>query len=413
MRRLLALLLVAVPAPALALTAGQVMDKVAPSVWAVRSIGGGSSQQGSALIIGPGRALVSCQAVANASVIQVFRQKEVHIVHIEHADRDRDLCTLASNELKAPAVEVVKLADVKAGQRVYAIGNPEGVFVTLSEGQVSALRADPGVPPILTTASAPPGASGGGLFDDEGRLVGIIVARYSQNQVAALAADWIAEIPARAGAVAPTRGEAPRTGAPAAALQGIPASPQLPTAGSTYVYRWTDRYQRGAQEYTVEVASVAGWDVSESFRTRSQRGASATLDARTPNFVGRRLDGGALLVEFAPYLPTDNLPELRPAGASPRYPGGESAAYGPWTVHVSYGGWEQVSVPAGSYKAMRVNVRGARPRYGMIVLGALRFEYTAWYAPEARRYVKFLHQTWNSVGPTGDAWGELLVYRPN
>jgi len=59
------------------------------------------------------------------------------------------------------------------GERVYALGAPEGFDLTLSEGLISGLRRRGGTNVIQTTAPISHGSSGGGLFDLEGRLVGI------------------------------------------------------------------------------------------------------------------------------------------------------------------------------------------------------------------------------------------------
>src|SRR5450830_1754760 len=67
------------------------------------------------------------------------------------------------------------LGDVAPGQHVYSLGSPRGLELTFGEGLVSALRPRAGMPlPIIqTTAPISPGSSGGGLFDEFGRVIGI------------------------------------------------------------------------------------------------------------------------------------------------------------------------------------------------------------------------------------------------
>jgi hypothetical protein len=78
-----------------------------------------------------------------------------------------------------------------------------------------------------------------------------------------------------------------------------------------------------------------------------------------------------------------------------------------------------VSVPAGTFNALRVEVQGVRSlatsNTGTAVLAiARRFEYTAWYVPELKRYVKSRHRSWStSSAPIGEELVELLEYRPN
>lgn len=59
------------------------------------------------------------------------------------------------------------------GQPVVAIGSPEGFRNTVSKGDISALFTEDGVRFIQFTAPISHGSSGGALFDDAGRVIGI------------------------------------------------------------------------------------------------------------------------------------------------------------------------------------------------------------------------------------------------
>ncbi len=86
---------------------------------------------------------------------------------------------------------------------VYAIGNPKGLDLTLSAGLVSSLRRNPTGQLVLiqTSAAISGGSSGGGLFDDSGRLIGLTtigsVGADTQNLNFAVPSEWIAELPQR------------------------------------------------------------------------------------------------------------------------------------------------------------------------------------------------------------------------
>lgn len=85
---------------------------------------------------------------------------------------------------RPPAVPVGTSADLKVGQKVFAIGNPFGLDWTLTTGIVSALdRSLPGEAGgpaidhlIQTDAAINPGNSGGALVNGDGKLIGINVA---------------------------------------------------------------------------------------------------------------------------------------------------------------------------------------------------------------------------------------------
>jgi S1-C subfamily serine protease len=93
---------------------------------------------------------------------------------------------------RPPPVPVGTSADLKVGQKVFAIGNPFGLDWTLTTGIVSAL--DRSLPSdsgptiehlIQTDAAINPGNSGGPLLDSAGRLIGITTAIFSPSGASA------------------------------------------------------------------------------------------------------------------------------------------------------------------------------------------------------------------------------------
>ena len=94
---------------------------------------------------------------------------------------------------RPPAVPVGTSADLKVGQKVFAIGNPFGLDWTLTTGIVSALdrtlsgdASGPAIDHLIQTdAAINPGNSGGPLLDSAGRLIGINTAIYSPSGASA------------------------------------------------------------------------------------------------------------------------------------------------------------------------------------------------------------------------------------
>ncbi|MDE6676138.1 MAG: S1C family serine protease, partial [Clostridia bacterium] len=93
-----------------------------------------------------------------------------------------------TNRVYAQAVTVADSDSVTVGERVYALGNPNGEGFSATGGVVSVLseyvtvlradeRAQISLPEIRTDAAVNHGNSGGGLFNAEGELVGIVNAR--------------------------------------------------------------------------------------------------------------------------------------------------------------------------------------------------------------------------------------------
>jgi tetratricopeptide (TPR) repeat protein len=117
---------------------------------------------------------------------------------LKSGDPDKDLCLLTAPGLAAKPARLGRAASLKVGAPVYAVGAPQGLELSLSEGIVSQLRGGP--PPLIqTTVAISPGSSGGGLFNAEGELVGITTfyLKDSQSLNFALPVEWIAEVARR------------------------------------------------------------------------------------------------------------------------------------------------------------------------------------------------------------------------
>jgi hypothetical protein len=192
-------------APASALTAEQVYAKVSGSVWRVRTYDGDNLPlaQGSAVVVGAGTAVTNCHVLAKAKRVSLQREKEAFDATLELWDPKRDVCQLKATNLKAAAVVLGDSNRVAVGQNVFAIGNPKGLELTMSAGLVSSLRRNPAGQLVLiqTSAAISGGSSGGGLFDDQGRLVGLTtigsVTGDAQNLNFAIPVQWVSELPQR------------------------------------------------------------------------------------------------------------------------------------------------------------------------------------------------------------------------
>lgn len=77
-------------------------------------------------------------------------------------------------------------AEVSIGQKVFAVGNPMGLNWSYTEGVVSGLRSQQFGPHELNVIQMQtplnPGNSGGGLYDQEGHLIGVNTWIYAKSQ---------------------------------------------------------------------------------------------------------------------------------------------------------------------------------------------------------------------------------------
>lgn len=95
-------------------------------------------------------------------------------VTVVDVDARKDLVLLKIKGFRLPTAQLGDSDLVAVGHAVYTIGSPRGLELTLSEGIISSLRdSGDGYRVIQTSAAISSGSSGGGLFDDQARLIGL------------------------------------------------------------------------------------------------------------------------------------------------------------------------------------------------------------------------------------------------
>ena len=133
------------------------------------------------LIDKEGHIVTNYHVIANARQLEVtLANKKKYKAEVIGADRSHDLAVI---KISAPSLSVATLGDsshLQVGQKVYAIGNPFGMFSgTMTRGIVSSIRSvrEPdGVyidEAIQTDAAINPGNSGGPLLNSKGEVIGI------------------------------------------------------------------------------------------------------------------------------------------------------------------------------------------------------------------------------------------------
>jgi hypothetical protein len=172
---LLALLCLAV-APALA-------DDALLSAATVFKLGvklnNGHGAIGSATLVGPGKLVTSCHTTRNAVEIRVLHREGELVASPAQSDLRHDLCVLSVPALRVQGAERVASKQLAVGQGVAAFGYGNSYRLSITEGRITALYQLDDAYVVRTTAAFPRGASGGGLFDEQGRLVGILTFRAS------------------------------------------------------------------------------------------------------------------------------------------------------------------------------------------------------------------------------------------
>ncbi len=185
------------PVPGHALTPGQVFDKVKDAVVVVKALDdqGAVKGQGSGVLLSSGKVATNCHVVEGGVSYQVGRGKQLVPATLYAEDGDKDICLLDAKGIEGKPAQLGKATDLKVGDPVYAVGAPQGLELSLSDGIVAQLRGEPS-PLIQTTAAISSGSSGGGLFDKEGRLVGLTTFYLEGGQSLnfAMPVEWIGEV---------------------------------------------------------------------------------------------------------------------------------------------------------------------------------------------------------------------------
>lgn len=157
-------------------TATQVFREASPSVVLVRA----SDRNGRVVATGSGvvviareQVVTNCHVVKSRENIAVGYRGKYLPATLDVADYQLDLCGLIVPGLSTPPARIAPLRSLLVGARVFAIGAPKGLELSISDGIISSIRQRQGKPVIQTTAPISPGSSGGGLFDDQARLIGI------------------------------------------------------------------------------------------------------------------------------------------------------------------------------------------------------------------------------------------------
>jgi tetratricopeptide (TPR) repeat protein len=180
-----------------ALTPSQVFDQVKDSVVVVVTLDaqGKVKSLGSGVLLSSGRVATNCHVVEDGVSYRVGRGDQLVSATLYAEDADKDICILNAKGLEGKPAQLGKATNLKVGDPVYAVGAPQGLELSLSDGIVAQLRGGP--PPFIqTTAAISPGSSGGGLFDKEGRLVGLttLYIEGGQNLNFAMPVEWIGAI---------------------------------------------------------------------------------------------------------------------------------------------------------------------------------------------------------------------------
>ena len=137
----------------------------------------GGYSLGSGVVVGAETIVTNCHVTRDALTVSVLRGGVRWVAKAQRSDVNHDLCLLQVPGLQATVVALGRAERLATGQTVTALGYTGGLGMQNSEGAVLGLHRHDGGRVIRSSNWFSSGASGGGLFDEDLRLVGILTFR--------------------------------------------------------------------------------------------------------------------------------------------------------------------------------------------------------------------------------------------
>jgi S1-C subfamily serine protease len=169
---------------------------------------------GQPLSLGSGFFLRDGEVASNLHVVEgaargyakiIGQKPKYNIEGVTAVDPERDLVILKISGVRSSTLALASSDAVQVGETVYAVGNPQGLEGTFSQGIVSSIR-EVGTDKLLQiTAPISPGSSGGPVMNSKGEVIGVSVATFrgGQNLNFAIPSNYIKALLAKAGAIRP------------------------------------------------------------------------------------------------------------------------------------------------------------------------------------------------------------------
>ncbi len=135
----------------------------------------------------------------------VGQKTKYNIEGITAVDPERDLVILKISVSGSPTLALGSSDIVQVGEGVYAVGNPQGLEGTFSQGIISSIREVGPDKLLQITAPISPGSSGGPVLNEKGEVIGVSVATFrgGQNLNFAIPSNYLKTLLGKAGLAKP------------------------------------------------------------------------------------------------------------------------------------------------------------------------------------------------------------------
>jgi tetratricopeptide (TPR) repeat protein len=170
------------------------LERAAQSVVLIRAeVAAGRFQQGSGIVLTPEIVATNAHVVKDAYRIRVIKDDRSWQAVALCLAPDRDLVLLRLAPLPLPPAEPAPRGTAVEGLPVVALGYPGGMMLHPDQGKITALWSFRGDHLIQTDTHNRPGSSGGGLFTEDGKLLGVTTFNlpHPGRLDFAVPADWL------------------------------------------------------------------------------------------------------------------------------------------------------------------------------------------------------------------------------
>lgn len=135
--------------------------------------GKGRMSFGSGVVVSHNKVLTNCHVIKKAEKILIKKSGNNFLAVTEQIDPYLDVCLLHVRNMPLPSADLGLIETVRTGDPVYAYGYPNGRGLSYRQGVVKGLHNFRDSEIIEIDIGIKQGASGGGLFNQDGQLIGI------------------------------------------------------------------------------------------------------------------------------------------------------------------------------------------------------------------------------------------------
>lgn len=135
---------------------------------------GGKQNLGSGVVIARDTIATNCHVVRSAKRVFIIVPEGLYRIIALAAMPELDICLLKTQQLTIPAVELADSDGIHVGDDIVLSGYPLGMGRRTSSGAITALHPYRDSRIIEISTGFNHGASGGGVFDQEGKLIGLM-----------------------------------------------------------------------------------------------------------------------------------------------------------------------------------------------------------------------------------------------